>query len=109
MGQCNRNYTLNAAGQPTGACGALAMAASPTPKQSARAILKIFKSRNCYAGDPLQISYIKTQFLENHGSEADYTAGLLYAEDNGWLEVTPTRDMQPRDTLTLTAVGFAEM
>jgi len=97
------------------------MTVSPTPEQSARAILKIFKSRNCYAGDPLQISYIKTRFLENHGSEADYTAGLLYAEDNGWLEVTPrdlgitgttvdlSRDLSPPDTLTLTAVGFAEI
>jgi hypothetical protein len=85
------------------------MTASPTPEQSARAILDIFKSRNCYAGDPLEISFIKTQFLENYGSAADYTAGRMYAEDNGWLEVTPTRDMQPRDTLTLTAVGFAKI
>ena len=80
------------------------MTASPTPEQSARAILDIFKSQNCIAGDPLKISYIKTQFLENHGSAADYTAGLLYAEDNGWLEVSPSRDM-----LTLTAVGFAKI
>jgi hypothetical protein len=78
------------------------MTSSPTPEQSARAILNVFKSRNCYAGDPLKISYIKAQFLENHGSEGDYAAGLMYAEDNGWLEITPTRDMQPRDTLTLT-------
>jgi hypothetical protein len=35
---------------------------------------------------------------------------LMYAEDNGWLEVTPTtRDMQPRDTRTLTAAGFAQI
>ena len=66
------------------------MTTSPTPEQSARAILDIFKSQNCIAGDPLKISYIKTQFLENHGSAADYTGGLLYAEDNGWLEVTFT-------------------
>jgi hypothetical protein len=33
----------------------------------------------------------------------------MYAEDNGWLEITPTRDMQPRDTLTLTAAGFAQI
>jgi hypothetical protein len=46
------------------------------PEQSARAILHIFKSQNCYAGDPLMLSYIKTQFLENHGSAADYAAGL---------------------------------
>ena len=97
------------------------MTASPMPEQSARAILGIFKSRNCIAGDPLEDSYIKTQFLENHGSATDYTAGLLYAEDNGWLEVTPrdlgvtgttvdlSRDLHPPDTLTLTAVGFAEM
>lgn len=97
------------------------MTASPTPEQSARAILDIFKSRNCYAGDPLEISYVKTQFLANRDSAADYTAGLLYAEDNGWLEVTPrdlgvtgttvdlSRDLHPPDTLTLTAVGFAEI
>jgi hypothetical protein len=103
----------------------LAMTASPTPEQSARAILDIFRSQNCIAGDPLKISYIKTKFLEDHGSAADYTGGLLYAEDNGWLEVTLTGhrgalgvtgtatdlsgDLQPPDTLTLTAVGFAEI
>ena len=86
------------------------MTASSTPKQSAKAILDIFKFRNCYAGDPLEISYIKTQFLENRGGAADYAAGLMYAEDNGWLEITPTiRDMQPRDMLTLTAAGFAQI
>ncbi len=85
------------------------MTASLTPEQSARAILDIFKSRNCFAGDPLGASYVKTQFVANHGSAADYTAGLTYAEDNGWLEVTPTRDMQSRDTLTLTAIGFANI
>jgi hypothetical protein len=86
------------------------MTASPTPEQSARAILDIFKSRNCYAGDPLEISYIKTQFLENHGSAADCNAGLLYAVDNGWLEVTPTtRDMQLHDMRTLTAAGFTQI
>jgi hypothetical protein len=97
------------------------MNASPTPQQSARAILDIFKTRNCFAGDPLETSYVKTKFLENHGSTADYTAGLLYAEDNSWLEVTPrTRgiagttvdlsdDLRPPDTLTLTAAGFAEI
>jgi hypothetical protein len=89
------------------------MTASPTPEQSARAILGIIKSKNCMAGDPLKISHIKTQFLEKHGSEADYTTGLLYAEDNGWLEVTPTvdysGDVHPPDTLTLTTVGFAEI
>jgi hypothetical protein len=79
----------------------LAMTASPTPEQSARAIVDIFKSRNCYAGDPLEISYVKTQFLANRGSAADYTAGLIYAEDNGWLEVTPIRDMQPRSKFAL--------
>jgi len=97
------------------------MTASQTPEQSARAILGIFKSQNCMAGDPLKIGYLKAQFLDNHGSETDYTAGVLYAEDNGWLEVTPrdlgvtgttvdlSRDLHPPDTLTLTVVGFAEI
>jgi hypothetical protein len=85
------------------------MTASPTPEQSAKAILGIFKSQNCIAGDPLKIDFIKAQFLENHGSEADYAAGLLYAEDSDWVEVvSPQRDMHPRDTLRLTADGFAQ-
>ncbi len=84
------------------------MTASLTPEQSARAILDIFKSRNCFAGDPLEASYLKRQFIANYGSAADYTMGLTYAEDNGWLVLTPTRDMQPRNTLTLTAIGFAK-
>jgi hypothetical protein len=80
------------------------MTTSPTPEQSATAILDIFKSQNCIAGDPLKISYVKAQFLENHGSAGQYEAGLMYAEDNGWLEVSPGRDM-----FTLTDVGFAKI
>ena len=80
------------------------MTTSPTPEQSATAILDIFKSQNCIAGDPLNISYIKTQFLEKHGSVAQYDAGLMYAEDNGWLKVSPARDM-----FTLTDVGFTKI
>jgi hypothetical protein len=52
------------------------MPRSPTPEQSARAILGVFKSQNCIAGDPLKTTAIKTQFLENHGSAADFTAGM---------------------------------
>ena len=80
------------------------MTTSPTPEQSAVAILDIFKSQNCTAGDLLEISYVKAQFLENHSSEGQYEAGLMYAEDNGWLEVSPARDM-----FTLTDVGFEKI
>lgn len=85
------------------------MTASPTPEQSARVILGIFKSQNCIAGDPLRTDFIKTQFLKNHGSEADYAAGLLYAEDSDWLEVSPAPDMQPDDMLELTLEGFEQI
>jgi hypothetical protein len=84
------------------------MTASPTPEQSARGILGIFKSQNCIAGDPLRIDVIKAQFLKNHGNEADYAAGLSYAEDSDWVEVSPAPDMQPHDMLKLTAAGFAQ-
>ena len=80
------------------------MTTSPTPEQSGTAILDIFKSQNCIAGDPLKLSDVKAQFIEKHGNAADYAAGLMYAEDSGWLEVSPSRDM-----LTLTAVGFAKI
>ena len=59
------------------------MTTSPTPEQSATAILDIFKSQNCIAGDPLRISYVKAQFIEIHGSVSQYEAGLMYAD--GWL------------------------
>jgi hypothetical protein len=85
------------------------MTASPTPEQSARAILGIFKSQNCIAGDPLSMGFIKAQFLENHGSEAEYAAGLLYAEDGDWVEVSAAPDMHPHDVLTLRADGFAQI
>ena len=85
------------------------MTASPTPEQSAMAILGIFKSQNCIAGDPLRIDVIKAQFLKNHGSEAEYTGGLLYAEDSDWVEVSPAPDMHPHDMLKLTADGFAKI
>ena len=85
------------------------MTASSTPEQSARAILGIFKSQNCIAGDPLRIEVIKAQFLKDHGNEADYTAGLLYAEDSDWVEVSPAPDMHPRDMLKLTADGFRQI
>ena len=85
------------------------MTASSTPEQSAKAILGIFKSQNCIAGDPLRIDFIKAQFLKTHGSEADYTAGLLYAEDSDWVEVSPAPDMHPHDMLKLTADGFAKI
>jgi hypothetical protein len=85
------------------------MTASPTPQQSAKAILGIFKSQNCIAGDPLRIDFIKAQFLESHGSEAEYDAGLLYAEDSSWVEVSPAPDMHPHDMLKLTADGFRQM
>ena len=85
------------------------MTASPTPVQSARAILGIFKSQNCIAGDPLRIGFIKAKFLENHGIEAEYAASLLYAEDSDWVEVGAAPDMRPHDVLTLTADGFAQI
>jgi len=85
------------------------MTASPTPEQSAMAILSIFKSQNCIAGDPLRTDFIKAHFLKNHGSEAEYAAGLLYAEDSDWVEVSPAPDMQPHDMLELTADGFAQI
>jgi hypothetical protein len=85
------------------------MTASHTPEQSARVILGIFKSQNCVAGDPLKIGFLKAQFLENHGSEAEYAAGLLYAEDSDWVEVRAAPDMHPHDVLTLTAGGFAQI
>ena len=66
--------------------------------------LRHFQIPKLHCRGPLKISYVKAQFLENHGSVSQYDAGLMYAEDNGWLEVSPARDM-----FTLTDVGFAKI
>ena len=53
------------------------MTASPTPEQSARAILDIFKSRNCYAGD-------RRALLEDKMSiENDVPTDRSYASTRG--------------------------
>jgi hypothetical protein len=49
------------------------------------------------------------QVNNRSGSEAEYAAGLLYAEDSDWVEVSATPDMRPHDVLTLTADGFAQI
>ena len=39
----------------------------------------------------------------------EYAAGLLYAEDSDWLEISPAPDMQPHDMLKLTLEGFKQL
>jgi hypothetical protein len=61
------------------------MTASPTPGQSARAILGVFKSQNCIAGDPLRIGFIKAQFLENHVAKLNTPlASCMQRIATGW-------------------------
>jgi hypothetical protein len=80
------------------------MTTSPTPEQSATASQTFSNPKTALPETHSKISGVKAQFLENHGSAGQYDAGLMYAEDNGWLEVSPARDM-----FTLTDVGFAKI
>ena len=79
------------------------MATVPTPEDSARTILAIFKSHNLRPDNVLVAGAVNLTFLRDGHTEAEYTEGLKYAEGKGWLETDPNSGIK------LTNAGFAEM
>jgi hypothetical protein len=79
------------------------MATSPTPEESARRILSIFALNNSRPDDVLMAEQANFAFRQAGGSAAEFQAGLEYAVQNGWLEISEN------DTIKLTNVGFAEI
>jgi hypothetical protein len=79
------------------------MATLPTPEQSARAILAIFKLHNIRPGRVLMAGRVNMAFLTGRRTAAEYAEGLKYAEEKGWLEAGPNA------IIKLTDAGFAEM
>ena len=79
------------------------MAILPTPEESARAILSVFKSKDIRPNEMLIAGQVKRQFLANGGEAADYAEGLKYAVEQGWLE--PLTNNRFR----LTETGFVKM
>jgi hypothetical protein len=79
------------------------VATLPTPEDSARAILAIFKAHNMRPNGMLMVGQVNTQFLTNGGKAADYAAGLQYAVHKDWLIMTRS------SMLLLTNAGFTEM
>jgi hypothetical protein len=80
------------------------MATLPTPEESAKAILAIFKSKNVRAGAILMAGQVNMEFLNDGGKASDYSSGLQYAIDKGWLE-----HATGGTGLRLTQTGFDEM
>jgi hypothetical protein len=78
------------------------MATAPTPEESARNILAIFKHHNVQTDEVLLAGALNIQFINAGGSPADYEAGMGFAIQNGWLE-------QDGMMVRLNAAGFAEM
>ena len=80
------------------------MATLPTPEESARAILGIFKATNSRPGDALMAGQANFAFQQAGGTAAEFTAGLEYAvETVHWVEIGQN------NTIRLTDAGFAEM
>ena len=78
------------------------MATLPTPEELARRILSIFALNNSRPDDMLMAEPAIFAFQQAGGSAAEFQAGLLYAVQNGWLEIGEN------DTIKLTNAGFAE-
>jgi hypothetical protein len=74
----------------------------PTPEGSAQVILTIFKVMGFRSGATLQKDQVEMQFTVNGGSAADFTAGLQYGVEDGWLK-SPSAT-----TIELTDTGFSK-
>lgn len=81
----------------------LQMAAVPTPEESARVILDIFKAHSCRPGQTLKGNVVKSAFLKAGGMPDGYGAALRYAEAQGWLAPVSVTGIK------LTDAGFSAM
>ena len=67
--------------------------ATPTPEESARTILAIFKVMGFGSGAALQTDQVQMQFAINVGETAGFTSGLRYGVDRGWFELPSTSEI----------------
>ncbi len=77
----------------------------PTPEESARSILAVFKASRASANEVLMLGAVDRKFLSQRDPRTvDFTSGLRHAVDMGWVELTG----QGRQ-LRLTQTGFDAM
>jgi len=74
----------------------------PTPEESGRLVLAIFRYNNIPAGRFLEAGALNSQFIDADGSPADYQAGMKFAVEHGWINIEP-------DIVRLNALGFTAM
>jgi hypothetical protein len=78
------------------------MRTTPTPEESARSILAVFKASGARANQVLMLGAVDQRFLSRPDVRTvDFTSGLRHAVDMGWIELTG----QGRQ-LRLTQTGF---
>jgi hypothetical protein len=71
----------------------------PTPEESARLILAIFRYNNIQTDRFLEAGALNSQFIDADGSPADYEAGMKFAIEHGWIRIEP-------NVVRLNASGF---
>ncbi len=79
------------------------MTTLPTPEECARNILAIYKRQNVRTGEMLLRNALQSNFV-NGGRADDFSAGLDYCVENGWLKTKPDKT----NMYFLTEVGFAQ-
>jgi hypothetical protein len=81
------------------------MRTMPTPEESARSILAVFKASGARANEVLMLGTVDQRFLSRPNARTvDFTSGLRHAVDMEWVELTG----QGRQ-LRLTQAGFDAM
>jgi hypothetical protein len=78
------------------------MAVVPTPEASARKILSILTKGGSQAGEGALISQLNFNFINAGGAAADFTAGIMFAGEQGWIE------QGQNNFVLLTEAGFSE-
>ena len=81
------------------------MRTMPTPEESARSILAVFKASGARANEVLMLGAVDRRFLSRRDARpVDFTSGLRHAVDTGWVELAG----QGRQ-LRLTQAGYDAM
>lgn len=62
------------------------MASVPTPEESAKRILAIFRRDNVKTGEVMMAGAVNAKFLTESGTAPQYEEGMKFALDKKWIE-----------------------
>jgi hypothetical protein len=80
------------------------MASAPTPKETGKLLLEIFRSRNARPNETLVLESLRAHFLTTGGQAADFQKGIDWLREKGYVE-----DGKRSGTFLITQAAFDVM